>query len=78
MQADELRNENRMLFGDTDAQGLACDISISLETLPLLPPCYVQRSDNARLSWSGRKKMVEEEQVSSGLSVKLWRTWISS
>lgn len=36
IQADELENKNQMLFGDTDAQGLACDASISLRDTSLI------------------------------------------
>lgn len=35
MQADELGTENRMLFEDTVAVGLACDVSISLRDTAL-------------------------------------------
>lgn len=35
IRADELEDENRMLFGDTDAQGLACEASISLRDTAL-------------------------------------------
>lgn len=65
IQADELENQNRMLFGDTDAQGLAWDASISCGDAALV--ATVLRGEQWQRSFILElKETVEEKQVLLG------------